>query len=185
MAQDRVLIGLALALQAVCAGFFISDILSSRIGIRTQPIPWQLREFIEIGAATGLLIGFCLGLVAMTRVRRNHRLAEDKLREATTAFLDLVSQRFDAWALTPAERDVALFSIKGMTTAEIAALRGTSEGTVKAQSNAIYRKAGVSGRAQLLSDLIEALLDDQTMQAVAPDVVPPVVQDKGIIAHRP
>ena len=58
------------------------------------------------------------------------------------------------------EADVALFAIKGLSTAEIAALRQTSEGTVKAQTNAIYRKAGVSGRSQLLSLLIEDLMRD-------------------------
>ena len=41
---------------------------------------------------------------------------------------------------------MAWFTIKGLSIAEIARLRGTSEGTVKAHSNAIYRKAGVSGR---------------------------------------
>jgi len=40
----------------------------------------------------------------------------------------------------------------------MARLRDSSEGTIKAQSNAIYRKAGVSGRAQLLSLFIEDLL---------------------------
>ena len=50
---------------------------------------------------------------------------------------------------------MALFAIKGMSTAEIARLRTTSEGTVKAQTAAIYRKAGVSGRPQLLSLFIE------------------------------
>ena len=55
---------------------------------------------------------------------------------------------------------VALFAIKGMSTAEIAALRSTSEGTVKAQTNAIYRKAGVSGRSQLLSLFIDDLMRD-------------------------
>jgi DNA-binding CsgD family transcriptional regulator len=53
---------------------------------------------------------------------------------------------------------VALFAIKGMSTAEIAGLRRVSEGTVKAQTAAIYRKAGVSGRPQLLSLFIEDLL---------------------------
>ncbi len=53
---------------------------------------------------------------------------------------------------------MALFSIKGMSLAEIAELRNTSDGTVKAQSNAIYRKAGVSGRPQLLSLFIEDLM---------------------------
>ncbi|MEM9269998.1 MAG: LuxR C-terminal-related transcriptional regulator, partial [Pseudomonadota bacterium] len=48
----------------------------------------------------------------------------------------------------------------GLSNAEIAALRNTSEGTVKAQGNAIYRKAGVTGRPQLLSLFLEDLLDD-------------------------
>ena len=72
--------------------------------------------------------------------------------------LELLQERFEAWGLTPAERDVALFAVKGMSTAEIATLRETSEGTVKAQTAAIYRKAGVSGRSQLLSLFIEDML---------------------------
>lgn len=163
LAQDKIVIVGALAIQGACAGFFISDILSSRIGWRSTPISWQARELIEIGAAIGLLLGFLLGAFALTRVRRHHKLAEERLRMASTAFLDLVDMRIKAWGLTPAERDVALFSIKGLSTGEIADLRGTSEGTVKAQCAAIYRKAGVSGRAQLLTDLIDALLDDQVV----------------------
>jgi hypothetical protein len=57
---------------------------------------------------------------------------------------------------------VALFAIKGMSTAEISVLRTTSEGTVKAQTNAIYRKAGVSGRSQLLSLFIDDLMREDT-----------------------
>jgi DNA-binding CsgD family transcriptional regulator len=75
--------------------------------------------------------------------------------------MDLLAERFEEWALTPAEKDVALFAIKGMSTSEIAGLRNTSEGTVKAQTNAIYRKAGVTGRAQLLSLFIEDLMRDE------------------------
>ena len=48
---------------------------------------------------------------------------------------------------------------KGLSTAEIAQLRRTSEGTVKAQTAAIYRKAGVTGRPQLLSLFIEDLME--------------------------
>ena len=39
---------------------------------------------------------------------------------------------------------------------------GRPEGTVKAQTNAIYRKAGVSGRSQLLSLFIEDLMEPDT-----------------------
>ncbi|MEP2152071.1 MAG: helix-turn-helix transcriptional regulator [Roseobacter sp.] len=45
-----------------------------------------------------------------------------------------------------------------MTLAEIAELRQTRIGTVKAQCTAIYKKAGVSGKSQLFSQLVEDIL---------------------------
>ena len=39
-----------------------------------------------------------------------------------------------------------------------AKLRGSAEGTIKTHLNAIYRKSGVTGRAQLVSILIEDLM---------------------------
>ncbi|GGD38300.1 helix-turn-helix transcriptional regulator [Sinisalibacter lacisalsi] len=158
--RDRHIILAALVVQAFCAFFFIGDILSAYIGLRSTPIAWRLREIIEIGAAFGLVLGFVLGAVALYRSRQRHQRAEAKLRVASGVFMELVEDSFVDWGLTPAEREVALFSIKGFSTAEIAGLRGTSEGTIKAQTNAIYRKAGVSGRSQLLSQFIEDLIDD-------------------------
>ena len=105
-------------------------------------------------------MGVILGAILLRRALVQRNRAEEKLRRASAAFMDVLQERFDAWGLTPSERDVALFAIKGMSTAEIATLRATSEGTVKAQTNAIYRKAGVSGRSQLLSLFIEDLMDD-------------------------
>jgi DNA-binding CsgD family transcriptional regulator len=83
--------------------------------------------------------------------------------------MDMLQERFVEWGLTPAEKDVALFSIKGLSLQEIAKLRNTSEGTVKAQTNAIYRKAGVSGRPQLLSLFIEDLIADELNLAATSD----------------
>lgn len=149
-----------LLVQAACAIFFVSDIALTVLGLRARPIAWHLRELMEIGAALGLLLGLVMGAIALRRTQRQTERAEQKLRLASGAFLELMSERFDDWRLTPAERDVALFAIKGMSTVEIAALRGVSEGTVKAQTNAIYRKAGVSGRPQLLSLFIDDLMGD-------------------------
>ena len=146
--------------QAVCAFFFVSDILSSVFGLRTTPISWQSRELIEMGAALGLILGLVLGALALRRTMRERNTAREGLRRASGAFMDLLEESFAQWGLTPAERDVALFAIKGLSTAEIAVLRATSEGTVKAQTNAIYRKAGVTGRPQLLSLFIEDLMRD-------------------------
>ena len=163
--NGRIVVALILAAQALCAFFFVSDILSSVLGLRSTPISWQSRELLEIGAALGLLLGLVLGALALRKSLRERNRAEEGLRRASGEFMQLLAERFADWGLTAAERDVALFAIKGLSTAEIAALRNTSEGTVKAQTNAIYRKAGVTGRPQLLSLFIEDLIRD--------DVAPP------------
>ncbi len=159
-------------IQALCAFFFVSDILSSVVGFRTTPISWEMREALEIGAAVGLILGVVLGGLMLHRALRDRHRAEEQLRRASGAFMDLLQERFGEWGLTPSEKDVALFAIKGMSTSEIAALRATSEGTVKAQTNAIYRKAGVSGRSQLLSLFIEDLMRDDGAVRPMPDQQP-------------
>ena len=161
--RRQVLIAGVFLVQAVCAVVFVSDVLSSVVGIETQPLPWELRELMEVGAAIGLILGVLFGAYAMRTLLRERNDAHERLRRASGAFGDLLLEKFTDWGLTPAERDVALFAIKGMSTAEIAVLRKTSEGTVKAQTNAIYRKAGVSGRSQLLSVFIEDLMRDEQM----------------------
>lgn len=164
----QILIGFILVIQALCAVFFVSDILSSMIGIYVEPLPWELRELMELGAALGLVLGLVLGAVMLVWTLRERNVAQEQLRRASGVFMDLLQERFSEWELTPAEKDVALFAIKGMSTAEIATLRSTSEGTVKAQTNAIYRKAGVSGRPQLLSLFIDDLMrDDSPMKKKA------------------
>jgi len=150
------LISLVLALQIICAGFFLANILSSVLGI--VPVSWQLYEIIELGAAFGLLLGVATGAIMLRRTLARNVHVETQLRAASGAFMEVLSERFETWGLTPAESDVALFAIKGMSTQEIATLRDVSEGTIKAQTNAIYRKAGVSGRTQLLSLFIDDLM---------------------------
>ncbi|MFG5381119.1 MULTISPECIES: helix-turn-helix domain-containing protein [unclassified Yoonia] len=145
-------------IQVLCAFFFVLQILASIFGF--APISWQIYELIEVGAALGLLLGIVLGLMVLRKTMARNVLVEDQLRLASGAFMEVIEERFSAWALTPAERDVALFAIKGMSTQEIAALRDVSEGTIKAQTNAIYRKAGVAGRTQLLSLFIDDLMGE-------------------------
>lgn len=143
--------------QAACATVFLWDLAASILGLRTTPVSWQMREFIEIGAALGLLAGLIVGTLMLQRARARQLTAEESLRAASGEFIAVVHDRFADWGLTPAECDVALFALKGLSLSEIAALRNTSEGTVKAQTNAIYRKADVTGRPQLLSLFIDDL----------------------------
>lgn len=155
------LILLLFLVQALCALFFVGDIVASILGLPIGPMPWETRELLEVGAAIGLLLGLVLAGLTLRRAMKARHTAEERLRRASGAFADLLEEHFVEWGLTAAERDVALFAIKGLSTADIARLRSTSEGTVKAQTNAIYRKAGVSGRPQLLSLFIEDLMRDE------------------------
>ena len=67
--------------------------------------------------------------------------------------------QFGEWCLSPAEADVALYAVKGYANAEIAELRGKSEATIKTQINAVFRKAGVQNRGQLIAQFLDLLLD--------------------------
>ena len=156
---------LLFVVQAFCALFFVSDIVFSVLGVYPVPLNWNTREVIEIGAAIGLVLGLVFGALALRRSLRELRQAEARLHRASSAFMDILNERFAEWRLTPAERDVALFAILGLSLQDIAQLRSTSEGTVKAQTNAIYRKAGVTGRSQLLSLFIDDMMAGPVREA--------------------
>lgn len=161
-----------IAFQAICAVFFLFNILSSWLNLPVVLSNWQVIEIIEICAALGLLVGVGVTARLLVLSIRARRVAEANLRLASGAFMTVLNERFDDWGLTPAERDVALFTVKGATLSDIAVMRNTSEGTVKAQSTAIYRKAGVNSRAQLLSLFIDDLMGD-ALPGV-PDAVEPL-----------
>ena len=78
---------------------------------------------------------------------------------ASGALADLVRQKFADWSLTPSEADVALFALKGCNAQDIARIRSTAEGTVRAQLTRIYAKAGVASQAALVSLFFDDLLD--------------------------
>ena len=54
--------------------------------------------------------------------------------------------QFRQWGMTAAERDVGLLILQGLNQKEIAALRGTSEATVRQQAQSIYQKADLPGK---------------------------------------
>ncbi len=71
---------------------------------------------------------------------------------------EAIDQQFDRWGLTPAEREVALFLLKGFSHKEIAEYRDVSARTIRQQAHSVYEKADVSGRAQLSAFFLEDLL---------------------------
>lgn len=149
------------ALQALCALFFVTDVLAELPALRTEPV----HPLAELLAVIALLIGTALGLRQLRMLLRRNQRVESQLRAARGAFGALMEESFARWGLTPSERDVALLSIKGLSVAEIGAMRATRAGTVKAQCAAVYRKAGVNSRSELLSLFIDDLMDDLPLGA--------------------
>ena len=79
-------------------------------------------------------------------------------REPNAAIALAIADQFRAWGLTPAEADVARLLLLGLSHKEIAAARDTSERTARDQGQAVYKKAGVAGRAELAAFFLEDLL---------------------------
>ena len=71
---------------------------------------------------------------------------------------EAIEAQFSRWNFTEAEREVALLLLKGLSVKEIAAVRATSERTIRAQARSLYAKAGLTGRAALSAFFLEDLL---------------------------
>jgi len=69
-----------------------------------------------------------------------------------------IEAQFDRWSLTPAEKQVALLLLKGLGHKKAAAVLDRSERTVRQHAVAVYRKAGLAGRAELAAFFLEDLL---------------------------
>jgi len=94
-------------------------------------------------------------LAARSDERDAWRLRAEKLLRGLGEEID---GQLREWGLTPAERETALLLLKGYGHKEIAALQGKSERTVRQHAIAVYRKSGLSGRAELSAFFLEDLL---------------------------
>jgi DNA-binding NarL/FixJ family response regulator len=79
-----------------------------------------------------------------------------------------MDERFEAWGLTPAERDVALGLLKGKSHKVIAYETGRSERTVRQHAVAVYQKSGLGGRAELSAFFLEGVMLPAATRAPVP-----------------
>ncbi len=155
---DQILLGSIVALQLLFSGFFIFDLSADVFGWRKEAMSWEFHEAVQIITILALLLGSALGIIAFRNLARQRREMDRQMLVARSSFHELIQQSFKEWGLTPSERDVGLFMLKGLSNAEIAEVRGKSIGTIKAQVNAVFRKAGANGRTQLISLFMEELI---------------------------
>jgi DNA-binding CsgD family transcriptional regulator len=110
--------------------------------------------------------------VALDSTRVDLTTWRSKTSEMLQGLGVLIDRQFADWSLSPAEREIALLLLKGLQFKAIAEARDTSERTVRQQALAIYRKAGVAGRAELSAFFFEDMLlprgGERPVKAAAP-----------------
>jgi DNA-binding NarL/FixJ family response regulator len=121
----------------------------------------------EALASAALFIGIGVEIVYLKQLLQRKAGLEASVKLASSSLQTVIESHFDAWNLTPAERDVATLMVKGLSISEIAGVRGSAEGTVKAHLNAIYRKSGARNRAEVLSHIMDTLIDKPLLSSAS------------------
>jgi len=82
----------------------------------------------------------------------------DETRDVLQGLGAAIDRQFERWALSPAEKEVALLLLKGLSHKELAEVRSITEATARQQARAVYKKAGLAGRHDLAAFFLEDLL---------------------------
>lgn len=113
---------------------------------------WLCLRFLRLRDAAQLLTRDLMA--ARAEAQRWREDSRDLLRGLGVA----IERQFVRWKLTPAESEVGLLLLKGLSHKEAARIRGTSERTVRQQARSLYVKAGLAGRSELSAFFLEDLL---------------------------
>lgn len=163
---ERMRLLLAIAVVSIVVGGTIDLILD-------QPERWlSFHVVFELLMITGALLMATTLWLGWWRSERSagelrsslerHREERDRWRESAEHALHglgrAMSEQFERWDLTPAERDVALAVLKGHSHKAIARGTDRSDQTVRQHAAAVYRKAGLSGRAELSAFFLEDIM---------------------------
>lgn len=152
---------LLIAAQVFCAVFFAidvgMDILSSDSVARAPSERFHMA--VELLATLSLWAAIVFEVRYIAKLLRRKAQLERSVSIASAAMSEVIEAFLGEWRLTASEQEIANLLIKGLTISEIARIRGNAEGTVKAHLNAIYRKSGTRNRGDLLSLIIDQLMD--------------------------
>jgi DNA-binding CsgD family transcriptional regulator len=132
-----------------------------------------LSMLLTVGAAVGV------AMVAL-RLQLQHEENLGLLRDLETAWAEgngwrtkvrphlaglraAIEIQFQQWGMTRAEREIGFLLLKGLSHKDIAALRASTEITVRQQAQSIYRKADLPGKTAFVAYFLGGLfeLDDE------------------------
>ncbi len=141
----------------------VSLVAAVAVGRRLRQILRANREAVEQSSVRAQALATSLAAAQAD--------AETWRAEARTLMQGLgvaIDRQFADWQLTGAEREVGLLLLKGLSHKEIADVRAISEATARQQAGAVYRKAGLTGRAELAAFFLEDLLLPSSTDRPAP-----------------
>jgi len=159
--------GIAVALFASIALLMAADVFSdSQTG--AEPLHLSVELLVMVLAAAGV-VSLWRGLQSAERkaARLDHELEAARLEaerfrleaaEALRGLGEAIDAQFERWGLTPAECEVGLLMLKGLSHREVADARSIGEATVRQQAQALYRKSGLRNRSELSAFFLEDLL---------------------------
>jgi len=124
-------------------------------------IAWTVTELRDVRENQTALSNNLARSIAQGDAWREGRRAE------IAALGRAIEAQFTAWRLSAAEIDIAGLMLKGASLKEIALARDTSEATIRQQAQSIYRKSGLSGRAELSAYFLESLFETAEDTAAA------------------
>jgi len=154
----------------------VAFVLLTGLEILTEDDPVGLADLLGDALQTALIVVSAMGVTLLAgrfQAEREERAiltrdlemarAEGQVwRERAQGYLsglgEEIQKQFERWQLTPAEGEVGLLMLKGFSHREIAALRGTTEATVRHQARVVYQKSGMPGRSAFCAYFLEDLL---------------------------
>ncbi|MEM9585354.1 MAG: LuxR C-terminal-related transcriptional regulator [Pseudomonadota bacterium] len=165
LARERTFVTIALAVLCAFSAYDLVEDWQAEGAV--SMLIWDVFDF----AISAAILAYIWILQPLTTARRTlnlkkiaKRQRDDMRRVSQIAQKHLeglgimIDAQFDIWALTAAEKEVALLLLKGFSLKEIAELRGISERTARQQATSVYGKSGLNGRAALSAFFLEDLL---------------------------
>ena len=146
---------LASSVLAVAIVFFVYDLAVDALLEGEFGSPHFVIEFIVF---VGVSVALVFNVRDIQRLRVRLFWEERRNLSLSGALAETIDDQMDEWQLTRSEKDVAWLIIKGYRFSEIARARGVKESTPRLQATSVYAKAGVSGRAEFVAEILQPLL---------------------------
>ncbi len=169
MPAKRLMVLISL-MAVVILGLTIMDLLQEPAFPPWGEVAVDMAEKLILVAAMGVVAWTVHGLIDLreSQVALTNNLSRSmaqgdawraERRTEIAALGQAIEDQFRQWRLTAAELDVAGLMLKGASLKELAIARETSEATIRQQAQSIYRKSGLSGRAELSAYFLESLFE--------------------------